>query len=291
MEVRLSLAAMATRFELLLHGDDSARLRAAGEEVLEEIERLDAQLSFYRPGSEIRWINALAAAGPVKVEPRLFSLLQHCVELSRATGGLFDITVGPLMRAWRFVNDTGAVPTPEDLRAARSVVGIDQIELDAGARTVRFRRRGVELDLGAYGKGYALERAREILVEAGVESALIHGGTSSVATIAAPPGAAAWRIRLQAPLADRGEPAFVDLAGGALSVSAVHGKSFTAAGRTYGHVLDPRAGEPVRNAAAAAVTGPSASICEVLSTALLVAGPSWLPSLTERFSDYRGIVT
>lgn len=281
---------MATRFELVLYGSDPVRLRAAGEEALHEIERLEAQLSFYRPDSEISWINTQAATRPIKVEPRLFRLLRRCAALTAATEGAFDVTVGPLMRAWRFVGGAGRVPTAAELEAARTVVGIRHVEFDEDAFTLRFTRPGVELDLGAYGKGYAIERAMGLLREGGVTSALVHGGTSSVETIGAPPGEAAWRISLREPLTECGRPITVKLADQALSVSAIHGKSFVADGREYGHVLDPRSAEPVNGAQAAVVIGPSADECEALSTALLVLGPSWLPTLAERFSGYRGLV-
>jgi thiamine biosynthesis lipoprotein len=288
--VTLSLQAMATRFELVLHGDDAVRLRAAGEEALQEIERLEAQLSFYRADSEIRWINARAADAPVRVEPRLFALLRQCATLAERTEGAFDVTVGPLMRAWGFVRDTGRVPSPEDIERARAVTGIGHVRFDENDFTVELDRPGVEIDLGAYGKGYACERAVALLRENGVGRALLHGGTSSVCTIGAPPGDTAWRISLGPPLAREDASAIVGLVDDALSVSAVHGKSFTADGHTYGHVVDPRTGEPTRSAAAAAVRGPSAATCEALSTALMVLGPSWLASLEERFPGYAGAV-
>ena len=281
---------MATRFELALHGDDPVRLRAAGEEALSEIERLEAQLSFYRPDSEIRWLNTHAAESYVKVEPRLFRLLQHCASLSTLTDGAFDVTVGPLMRAWRFVNDTGKVPTPAELDAARAVVGMEKVRFDEDAFTISFERQGVEIDLGAYGKGYAIERAVDLLRENGITSALLHGGTSSVYTIGAPPGDTAWKIALHEPRAEGGQQIIVRLKDSALSVSAVHGKSFEAEGHRYGHVIDPRTGEPVSRALAAAITGPSSTVCEALSTALLVLGAPWLPTLAERFPGYDGIV-
>src|SRR5690242_12647427 len=104
--VTLACNAMATRFEIVLNGTDEVRLRAAGEEALEEIGRLEAQLSFYRPTSEISHLNARAAHAPVRVEPGLFRLLQQAQRLSEETNGAFDITVAPLMRCWGFVNDT-----------------------------------------------------------------------------------------------------------------------------------------------------------------------------------------
>src|SRR3989442_7845792 len=98
--VALARHAMATRFEIVLHGENEVGLRAAAEEALDEIERLEAQLNLYQPTSEISHINARAALEPVRVEPSLFRLLQHAQRMSRETESAFDITVAPLMRWW-----------------------------------------------------------------------------------------------------------------------------------------------------------------------------------------------
>jgi FAD:protein FMN transferase len=184
----------------------------------------------------------------------------------------------------------GAVPAAEELGAALASVGMRHVELDPEAYTVRFKRPGVQIDMGAYGKGYAIERAVDSLKENGVTSALLHGGTSSAAVIGTPPGQACWRVQLSEPFKPAGAFITVELINEALSVSAIHGKAFAAGGRTYGHVIDPRTGRPVDRALAAAVAGQSASTCEVLSTALMVLGPAWLGEMGERFVGYRGAV-
>lgn len=281
---------MATRFELVLHGDDPSRLRCAGEEALLEIEALDRQLSRYRSESDVAWINAHASRQPIKVEPRLFALLKRAIELSRTTDGAFDITVGPLMRAWGLCGGEGAIPSQSDLDLARERVGADHVILDEADSTVQFAREGMEIDLGAIGKGFAIERAVEILRESGVVSALVHGGTSTIYAIGAPPDAAAWRVGVYDPIRQGALPEPIDLRDSSLSVSAVHGKSFTLDGRDYGHVIDPRTGEPTSAALLAAVWGPSSTETDALSTALLVLGEPGLRGMRERMPDYRGLV-
>lgn len=288
--IALSLHAMATRFELVLYGDDPVRLRAAGEQALQEIERLESQLSFYRPDSEVTWINSRAAMAPVRIDPRLFHLLLRCADLTRKTRGAFDVTVGPLMRAWGFADGSPRVPQPSVLAAVRNVVGMQNVELCEEDFTVRFKQPGVELDLGGYGKGYAIERAISILKENGITSALLHGGTSSIFAVGAPPLEVGWKIGLSAPLDDGEKPAMIQLNNKGLSVSAAHGKWFNVDGCMYGHVLDPCTGEPARGVLAAAVTGPSPSDCEALSTALLVLGQSWLPAMQSSFPDYQAFI-
>ena len=285
--ITLARNAMATRFEILLHGDNPISLRAAGEEALNEIDRLESQLSLYRPTSEIAQLNARAAHEPVRVSPSLFSLLQHAQKLHAETRGAFDITIAPLVQCWGFMNGLGRTPSPDELTEARSKIGMSLVELNPSASTVRFAREGVMLDLGAIGKGYAIECAAEVLRASGVISALLHGGTSTIYGLGHPPEADAWKIAIENPLDKAGSEAApettvkqlnalslpsISLRDEALSVSAIWGRSFQKEGKVFGHVLDPRTGEPVTGSVLAAVTLPSATETDALSTALLVTG-------------------
>ena len=291
--VRLSVLAMACRFELLLEGDDPMRLRAAGEEAIDEIASLDAQLSRFRPTSDVSWINAHAALAPVQVEPRLFQLLLVARDLAAQTDGAFDVTVGPLIKMWRTLDNVEQPLTQTEIQRAASLVGIEHVILDTSSRTVRFDMLGVELDLGAVGKGYAIDRAVECLRESGISRALIHGGTSTVY------GLGEWKIGisgrassiLQECDADTKVPPFkaLVLRDSALSVSATYGRTFQIGEKACGHVVDPRTGEPVSRTVLAAVWGPSATYCDALSTALLVNGEEWIPELKSRFPGYQGL--
>jgi thiamine biosynthesis lipoprotein len=281
---------MATRFEIVLHGDDPVRLRAAGEAALREIERLDAQLSMYSADSDISQINRLAAKEPVKVEPRLFGLLQHCSELTESTCGAFDIAVAPLMRIWGFTGDSGRIPDAAEIESALQVTGMRHVRFDEDSFTVRFDREGVMLDLGAIGKGYAVEKAAETLREDGVTSALIHGGTSTVFGIGAQPDGKPWKVAVRHPTQPDEYIEIAELCDSALSVSAPHGKSFVQRCVQFGHVIDPQSGQPVQCALTAVVTGASPTDCDALSTALLVLGEAGLPLLAERFPGYSGAV-
>jgi thiamine biosynthesis lipoprotein len=252
---------MATRFEFVLHGTNRAGLRAAAEEALDEVERIENQLSLFRPHTDVARINAGAALGSVRIAPEVFRLVERAVHLSKATEGAFDITAGAWMRAWGFhVPENPGVPTP-----VVAVSGASLLELNSAAFTVRFTRPGMRLDLGAVGKGYALDRAAELLREAGVHSALLHGGTSSIVAMGVPPDAVAWKVALPA-----GEA--VELREESLSVSATWGRTLDVGGLRRGHVIDPRTGEPVPGPRMAAVACPLAADSDALSTALLVLG-------------------
>jgi FAD:protein FMN transferase len=279
--VTLARNAMATRFELVLCGDNPIALRAAGEEALNEVERLESQLSLYRPGSEIAQVNARAAREAVRVSPELFALLLHAQRLHATTGGAFDVTIAPLVRCWGFMGATGKMPLEDEIAEARQHVGMRRVQLDTASRTVKFACEGVMLDLGAIGKGYAVERGAGFLREAGVTSALFHGGTSTICAIGHPPDAESWRVAIEQPPAGVGAVHFPELPAmslkdEALSVSAIWGRSFQADGQTFGHVIDPRTGQPVEAAWLAAVLLPSATETDALSTALLTLGPAGL---------------
>lgn len=271
--VKLARNAMATRFEIVLHGEHPASLRAAGEEALDEIERLENQLSLFKPTSELARLNSRAAHEAVCITPTLFELLERAKKLSEETDGAFDITVAPLMWCWGLMQREGKIPSPEELANARSNVGMHLVHLDRADLTIRFAREGVMLDLGAIGKGYAIERAAGLLREAGVTSALLHGGTSTAHAIGHPPDSDAWKIAVEQPRQKK-LLATVPLKDEALSVSAVWGKSFEADGKTFGHIIDPRTGQPASNALLAAVISPSATETDALSTALLTSGAS-----------------
>lgn len=289
--VRLACRAMNTRFEVALWGRDEVSLTAAGEEALREIQRLDQQLSFYRDDSDLRELNVYAASRPVPVEPRFFALLQRAVRLSEATGGAFDPTVGPLVRCWGFAGEGGRVPGDEELRAALERVGARHLVLDEERMTVAFARDGVTLDLGAIGKGYALEMAAEILREHELPGALIHGGTSSVYGLGdGSPHENGWQVAVRHPTQEEETVATITLRDRALGVSAPHGRFFTQGGERFGHVLDPRSGRPVQGALLAAVVTASPTDADALSTALLTLGNVGLPLVEQGWPESEALV-
>lgn len=277
--VKVARNAMATRFEIVVQGTNPAGLRGAAEEALDEIEKLDARLSLYKASSEIAQVNARAAYEPVRVSAPIFRLLQHAQDLSAATEGTFDLTVGPLVKTWGFMRGSGEMPQEDEIARAMELVGMQRVQLDPGEFTVRFEKPGMMLDCGSLGKGWALDVAAEILRDAGVEHALLHGGTSTGYALGLDQGEKPWKVAVENTPFDpratdpRPEPLTVlELTDIAYSVSAVWGKSFDKEGKRFGHVLDPRTGRPVQGIDLAAVVLPSATETDALSTALLVGG-------------------
>jgi thiamine biosynthesis lipoprotein len=263
---------MGSDFEIIMCGGDASRLADAAEEALDVVQRLEMQMSVFIPTSEISWMNFRAASEPVIVEPRLFVLLQLAARVSEHTNGAFDITAGPLVRCWGFRDGEPRVPSGEEIACCLRRVGMGRVLLNQERRTVQFQCEGMQLDLGGIGKGCAVQRAAQLLMERGVKSALIHAGFSTVYAIGSPPGEEGWPVGLLHPLDGSLRIAVISLRDRALSTSSVGEQFFEAGGRRYSHVLDPRTGYPCTGLLSATVVSASAEEADALSTAFLVMG-------------------
>ena len=255
-------------------GPDRAALAGAVSAALDEVDRLDGLLSNYREDTPLARLNRAAARGPVPVEPELAELLAVCLRWSRDSEGAFDVTVGPLMKAWGFFRDEGRLPAEAELRGALSVVGYRHVVLNRERHTVRFEREGVELDLGGIGKGYAADRVVALLRRRGIRSALVNLGGSSVYGLGAPPGTEAWEIGIQDPTDPGRTAASVRLRDRALSVAGRYGRFFEKDGVTYSHIMDPRTGRPAQGVLSVAVVSASATDGDALDDVLFVQGLS-----------------
>jgi FAD:protein FMN transferase len=263
---------MGTEFTVAAYGRDPKLLAETVEEVFEEIDRIDEQMSNYKAESDLSQINREAASRAVQVEPSLFGLIQKSVQYSEDTGGAFDITVGPLMKAWGFFRGEGRVPSATELHAVLAHVGYQHVKLDPSARTIHFDVPGIELDLGGIAKGYAVDRAVGILQQNGITAALVSSGMSSIYALGAPPNEEGWKIILRDPFDSTVAADAVYLKNFSMSTSGNYNKFFTLGGKTYSHIMNPHTGMPVENMLATTVFVAKATDSDALSK-LYVLGP------------------
>jgi thiamine biosynthesis lipoprotein len=265
---------MACLYAIEAHGPATVDLPAAADAALDEVDRLDRLMSHYKADSPLSAINRDAASQPVRPPPELFDFIAESLRYSRLSQGAFDITVGPLMKAWGFFRGDGRVPSPGQLAAARQLVGARHVRLDPAAGTVAFDAPGVELDLGGIAKGYAVDRAVSILRARGVTSALVSAGGSTVYGLGAPPGREGWEVEVQDPLDVRRSATVVRLRDRAVSIAGRSEKWFEVDGVRYAHIMDPRAGGPVQGMLTVAVLSDSGTAGDALDDALFVLGPA-----------------
>jgi thiamine biosynthesis lipoprotein len=277
---RVSRRAMACQFEVLLNTGQYPQGTLAAVEALDLVDRLEQQMTVFRDDSEISELNRAAFEGPVEVEPKLFELLCRGIGLYHETQGAYDLTAGPLSRVWGFYRRAGRVPTAAELAEAMQHVGTGKLAVDEEHRVIRFKVPNMEINLGSIGKGYALDRAAEVLAARGVEHFLLHGGQSSVLArgsrgIVASMEAAqdGWWIGVRHPLRPSQRMAELRVRDRALATSGSAVQFFVHEGRRYGHLLDPRTGRPAEGSLSVTVLAPSAAEADATSTACYVLGP------------------
>jgi len=276
MRMEKNVDAMGSTFSIVLYGRDWLNMESAVDAAFEEVHRLERMLTVHRPESECSEVNRHAAQGAFKLSAEFFQLLYRCLEYSRQSEGAFDISVGPLIKAWGFHKGTGRRPDDKEVKAALAIVGHRHIHLDPAARTVRFDCAGMEINLGGIGKGYAVDRMASILKRRGFDTALIVGSGSSIYGLGTPPGEAnGWPIDIRDPRDSRKLAASVLLKDISISTSGSYEKSFWADGRTYSHILDPRTGYPAQGVLSVSVVAPRALDSEAWTKPCFVLGRQW----------------
>lgn len=260
--------AMGTVFEIAVYDPSPGRASAILDEALQEAVRLDRIMSNYQAESELSHLNQSSYARPQVVSPDLYQVIEVSLAYSRRSGGQFDITVAPLVNYWKSVMRGERAASESDEAKLRACVGYKNIVLTA-PNLVAFRCASTQIDLGAIGKGYAVDRMVNSLRQHGINNALVNAGGSTLYGMGHPPGDAAWRVNLKVPGASQAE---VLLSDNSLSTSEQSPRSLLGDRRT-GHIIDPRSGEPVHTSASVSVLARTGTDSDALSTTALLLGP------------------
>ena len=265
---------MGTVFTLELYARDESTAAQLSQEAFDVIDRVDDELSNYKPSSELSRISRYAGETTITTDPETFTFLERSLYWSKASQGAFDITVGPLLRAWGFFFHNGRVPSDKELRTLSDEVGWQKIVLDRPTRTVRFREgKPLNLDPGSIGKGFAVDLAVERLRAEGVSAALLSAGGSTLYAIGAPPGESGWPVVVPDPRRQGAIASRILLKDESLSTGACTQKFFIRNGRRYCHIFDPHTMRPVEGMLQTSVINPSATDSDALSTVAFVLTP------------------
>jgi thiamine biosynthesis lipoprotein len=279
---------MGTSISVEVFGGTEPVRREAIEGAFAAMAEVDRLMSNYRDDSELALINRRAAEEPVRVGEPMLAVLQAAAQVSGRSGGAFDVTVGPLVRLWGFHDRKPHVPDATELARIAPLVGYRNVVIDAKASTVRFRRAGVELDLGGIAKGFAVELAAGVLRQLKLAGAIDAGGNQFV--VGLPPGKTAWSVGIKDPSRPGGILGVVDVKRGSISTSGQYANALRVGSRTFGHVLDPRTLQPCDAALSATVVGPDATLADALSKVALVLGPVRGRQAIESFPSMAAII-
>jgi thiamine biosynthesis lipoprotein len=265
---------MGTRFEIILYASDESTARQASAAAFARIASLDASMSDYRQESELMRLCAKAGGPPVRVSDDLFVVLRRAEEVSRRSGGAFDVTVGPVVRLWRRARRTQKLPERDQLARALALVGYKNVRLDARGRTVQLLKPGMQLDLGGIAKGYAADAALKALKKHGVTRALVAAG-GDVAMSGPPPGAAGWSVAVaQLVGVEKSPPGKLVLHGAAVSTSGDASQGVEIDGKRYSHIVDPRTGVGLVGRMGVTVVAPDGITADSLTKVVAVLGPA-----------------
>lgn len=286
--VTKSLFSMGTVFEITATGPNPGQ---AIDDAFQEIKLIESFTSNTNH-SELVKANLAAGTKPVKVGSELMAILKRVTELYPALSGSFDPTIGPIVELWGF-NPQGRphLPDPNEIARTLPLVGFKRVVLDFNRRTVFLPVKGMKLDLGGIAKGYAVDRAYMALRKAGIRSALINGGSSSLRTLGKRADGNPWRLGIGDPrrtgelLGTLGLPK-----DRALGTSADNQNFFINNGKRYTHLINPRTGYPSRDKILVTATAPTAIEADLLSTAFFVLPITEIKTFLKANPEYGAII-
>ncbi len=305
-----SEVAMGVRARIVLYAPTQTAAEKAARAAYDRIAYLEQIMSDYRPDSELNLLCAKAGGEPVKVSPELLFILSKSSELARRSDGAFDPTVGPVVRLWRKARKSGVLPTPQEIEAAKYLVGWHKMRIDARASTVRLETPGMQLDLGGIAKGYACDEAQRVLKGQGIACALVEMGGDIVVS-GAPPGKNGWEIAVpniqhptsnvqhstpnvqrpgttvhRTPFTVHGSGvATAVLADCAVSSSGDTEQFVEIGGARYSHIVNPKNGLGLTDRIAVTIIAPNGTTSDGLSTAVSVLGAKCGRTLASAFPD------
>jgi FAD:protein FMN transferase len=261
--------AMGTVYEIVAYSPSLQTASQATDAALNEVVELDHVMSNYDTESDLSRLDRSAHFRAVRVPPDLFRVIQDSFVYSRLSNGKYDVTVAPLVDAWKAAMVTGQAPSFAQITRLRKCVGYQKVQL-IPPDSIEFHSTCTRIDLGSIGKGYAVDRAVEILRAYGIRNALIDAGGSTLYGMGAPPGQTGWSVRLRDPSA-RIAPEVI-LHNDSVSTSEQE-KTSLIQPQTFGHIIDPITAMPLRSDFAVSAVAASATATDGLSTTLFLLGP------------------
>jgi len=259
--LRFSHQAMATIFEIFIIGEDEEYAAQAANSAFNELDRLEEELSFFLKNSDISRINNLSQNGILTIGPDTFECLVHCMKLFQQTKGAFDISMRPLFELWKRYDYPMSQPDEDEISQFMREIGLPWLQIIDDTHQVQLMNKSIQVDLGGFGKGYAIDVLKIHLDDWEIESGLIHSGRSTVSSVGKNQESVKWPLSISDPNDSENILKTIDFADGALSGSGL---------KKGQHIIDPRLGKPVDNKLAAWAFASCAGEADALSTAFMV---------------------
>lgn len=262
---------MGSRFDLTVVAKDSTDGKKYIETAIEEITRIEKLISSWDTNSQTSEINRNAGIKPVNVDKEFFDLIERAIAISKLTDGAFDISYASMDRIWKFDGSMTKMPSKEEITASVEKVGYQNIVLDKENYTVFLKLKGMKIGFGAIGKGYAADKAKQLLISKGVSSGIINA-SGDMNTWGKQPNGEDWTVAITNPMNKNKAFALLPLKQGAVVTSGDYEKFVMFDGVRYAHIINPKTGYPSKGIISVTVFAPTAELADALATSIFVMG-------------------
>ncbi|WP_411031364.1 FAD:protein FMN transferase [Spongiimicrobium sp. 3-5] len=265
------MSLMGSRFEITVVAANEEIGYINIEEAAAEIKRIEKMISSWDEASETSKINRNAGIKPVEVSVELFKLIERSKQISEITDGAFDVTYASMDKVWRFDGTMEYPPTASEIKRAIAKVGYQKIVLNRDKNTVFLRQKGMKIGFGAIGKGYAADKAKELLVSKQVRAGIINA-SGDLTTWGTKLSGEKWLIGIANPLSKDKIFSWLPIVESSVATSGNYEKFVTFKGKKYSHIIDPRTGYPSTGINSVSIFTKSAELCDALATAVFIMG-------------------
>jgi thiamine biosynthesis lipoprotein len=265
------LGLMGCKFEITVVATSQKEADEYIDLAVGEIQRIEELISSWKPTSQTSAINKNAGIKPVKVDDELFQLIKRSIDISAITDGAFDISFAAIDKIWVFNGQEAQKPNPVDISNSVEAIGFKNIHLDEKNSTVFLTKKGMKIGFGAIGKGYAADKAKNILINKGVAGGIINA-SGDMNTWGVQPNGSAWKIAITNPLDTSKNYGLFELVDNAVVTSGNYEKYLLIDGKRYAHIIDPRTGMPTKGILSVTVFAPKAELADALATSVFVMG-------------------
>lgn len=262
---------MGSRFDVTVVAKDSNEGNKYIDTAVAEITRIEKLISSWDANSQTSDINRNAGIKPVTVDSELFELMERAIGISKLTDGAFDISYASMDRIWKFDGSMTVMPSEEEITTSVSKVGYQNIILDKENSTIFLKLEGMKIGFGAIGKGYAADKAKDLLISKGVPSGIINA-SGDMNTWGKQPDGSEWKVAITNPMDKNKVFALLPINNGAVVTSGNYEKFVNFNGKRYTHIIDPRTGYPSSGIISVTVFAPKAELADALATSVFVMG-------------------
>lgn len=262
---------MGSDFEITVVENNISKANYFIDLAIKEISRIESLISSWDKNSQTSLINNSAGIRPVQVDKELFELISRSIKISALTQGAFDISYAPMDKLWYFDKEMEKLPTAQQIAQSVSKVGYENIIINEKKRTVFLNKKGMKIGFGAIGKGYAADKAKDILIQNDVKSGIINASGDLTAWGQKPSGDD-WMVAVVNPLNKNKVFSWLPIKNSSIVTSGNYEKFITVDGKSYSHIIDPRTGYPSEGILSVTIISQNAELADALATSVFVLG-------------------